>query len=126
MGMTAQKSSVAGAFGRTLGRIPAALARLVNFPVAAVFALVGQFAFGWLIMTLTPPLEPTAVGTTEGAVWGQVLLLLLQGAALVVVLSREKAGPPRIYLAVAALIWAVSSMLLVYIALECDLGGVCL
>lgn len=126
MGITAQEPSVAAAFGDRLGRSAAALVRLVNFPAAAVFALVGQFAFGWLVMTLTPPPDSAAPGATEGAVWAQALLLLLQAAALVFALSREKARPTRIYLAIAALVWAVASMLLVYIALECDLGGVCL
>ena len=100
--------------------------RIVNFPVAAVFAIVGQFAFGWVIMSLTPSPDPASPGNTESAVWAQAILLLLQGAMLVFAVSREKLRPPRIFLAIAALVWAVASMLLVYVALECDLGGVCL
>ncbi len=126
MGITAQKSSVAGTFGEALGRTATTLARMVSFPIAVVFALVGQFAFGWLVMTLTPPPDPASPGETEIAVWALACLLLLQGAALAFAVTRQRPRPSRVYFAFAALVWAVASMLLVYVALECDLGGVCL
>jgi hypothetical protein len=126
MVFAAKKSSVAGTFGESFGRAATMLAKMVSFPIAVVFALVGQFAFGWLVMMLTPPPDPTSPGKTESAVWALALLLLLQGAALVFAVSREKPRPSRVYFSIAAMVWAVASMLLVYVALECDLSGVCL
>lgn len=126
MEITAQKSSAAGTFGETLGRLAAAIARIVNFPIAVVFALIGQFAFGWVVITLTPPPDPEKPGAIESAVWALALLLLLQGVALVFALMRDGPRPSRVFFAIAALVWAVASMLLAYIALACDLGGVCL
>lgn len=107
---------------RLLGRLSAA----VTLPVAIVLALAGQFVVGWLIMALSPPPDLEAPTGIDGALWVQVLTLLAQGAALVFAVSRAGVRPSRVYLALVALIWAAASMLLMFVALECDLAGVCL
>ena len=126
MDLAAEKSSAERAFGETLERNSASVSRFISLPVAVVFALIGQFAIGWLVVTLTPPRDPAATGGAEAAVWAQGLLLLFQGAALVFAVARKKRPPSRAFFAIAAFVWAVASMLLVFIALQCDLGGVCL
>lgn len=107
-------------------RLLRGILRLITVPVALVFALVGQFGLGWLIMAMTAPADPAAPGSTEGAVCAQALLLFLQGAALVFAVSRAGLQPSRIFLALAALVWAIASMLLLFVAFQCDLGAVCL
>jgi len=108
-----------------LSRFLRDLDALVTFPVALALALVGQFALGGLIMAASPPAEIGA-GAPEASTWPLVLLLLLQGAALVFAVHRRGARPSRVYLALAALTWAIASLLLVYVAFQCDLGGICL
>lgn len=114
---------VAATLLRHLGGIGA----LVTFPVAIALALVGQFALGGLIMAVSPSPEIGGQApAADGATWAQVLLLLLQGAALLFAVSRGRVRPSRVYLALAALVWAIASLLIIYVALQCDLGGVCL
>ncbi len=101
------------------------LGGLITFPVALVFALVGQFALGWFIMGTSPPPE-TGATAPGGATWAQGIVLVLQGAALAFAVSRGRLSAARLYLAIAALVWAIASLLLFYVALKCDLGGICL
>lgn len=120
----ALKSGLSGAGAgilRVLGRAGA----LVTFPVAVTLALVGQFALaGLLVWTNARP--EGAEGDVGGATTLQVLLFIFQGAALVYAVARHRAGPGRVYLALAALLWAIGSMLLMYVVLQCGVGGVCL
>lgn len=126
MGTLDQPSSRTGETGASLVKVLRALHRFITFPAALVFALLGQFGLGCLVMAITPPPDPAAPGSTEGAVWAQALLLLLQGAALVIAVSRAGLKPSRVFLAIAALVWAIASMLLLYVAFQCDLGAICL
>jgi hypothetical protein len=118
-------SGAATAVG-SMARLFSAIGRLITFPAAVIFALVGQFLLGWLIMALTPQTDPAAPVDTAVAVWAQVVLLLIQGLTLVFAVSRARLEPSRVYFAIAALVWAIASMLLLYVALQCDLAGVCL
>lgn len=114
---------VAATLARRLGGIGA----LVTFPIAIALALVGQFALGGLIMAVSPPPEIGGQApAADGATWAQVLLLLLQGATLIFAVSRGRIRPSRVYLALAAFVWAIASLLIIYVALQCDLAGVCL
>ena len=118
------KSGISGASAallRLLGRLGA----LITFPVAVTLALVGQFILAALL-TMANPAPEGASGEVGGATTLQVLLFFLQGGALVFSVARGGAGPGRVYLALAALIWAIASMLLMYVALQCGVGGVCL
>lgn len=126
MGTLDQPSSRTGGTGASLVNVLRALHRLITFPVAIFFALFGQLGLGWLVMAITPPPDPAAPGSTDGAIWAQMLLLLLQGAALVIAVSRAGLKPSRVFLAGAALVWAIASMLLLYVAFQCDLGAACL
>lgn len=118
------KSGLGGA-GAGLLRFLARVGALITFPVAVALALVGQFALAWLLAAINPAPEG-ASGDVGAATTLQVLLFVLQGAALVYSVARSAAGPGRVYLALAALVWAIGSMLLMYVALQCGVGGVCL
>ena len=125
MGMAdTAKSGLSGASAALL-RLLARLASLITFPVAVTLALVGQFILAALL-TMANPAPEGASGDVGGATTLQVFLFILQGAALVYSVARGGAGPGRVYLALAALVWAIGSMLLMYVALQCSVGGVCL
>lgn len=106
-------------------RFLALLGSIITFPVAVMLALTGQFILASLLVAANPAPEG-ASGDVGGATTLQVVLFVLQGAALVYAAARSGAGPGRVYLALAALIWAIGSMLLMYVALQCGVGGVCL
>lgn len=118
------KSRVSGA-GAALLRLLGRLGALITFPVAATLALVGQFILASLLVTANPA-DEGASGDTGSATTLQVLLFILQGSALVYAVARGPAGPGRVFLALAALLWAIGSMLLMYVTLQCGVGGVCL
>lgn len=126
MGILDQAKSGTDRAGASLRRLLGGFVAAVTLPVALVFALTAQFAVGWLIMTLSPPPDLEAPSDIDGALWAQVLTLLAQGAALVLAVSRSGIRPSRVYLALMALVWAAASMLLMFVALQCDLAGVCL
>lgn len=118
------KSAFRGA-SAALSRLLAGLGALITFPVAVTLALVGQFILAALL-TMTNPAPEGASGDVGGASTLQVLLFILQGAALVYSVVRAGAAPGRAYLALAALLWAIGAMLLMHVALQCGVGGVCL
>ncbi len=115
-------SRVWAAVQRALGKFAA----IFTFPVAILVALIGQFALGSLVMAVSPPVEPGASVKLDGALWAQAIMLVAQGAALIVAISRKRLRASRVYLALVAFVWAIASMLLIYVAFECDLGGMCL
>ncbi|MDZ7629679.1 MAG: hypothetical protein U5J99_14855 [Parvularculaceae bacterium] len=108
-----------------VGRVLGALGGLVTLPAAVILALIGQFAISALIMAASPPPDPLAPAG-DSAIWILGLMLFLQVGALVFALSRASLSPGRIFLAIAALVWAIASMLIMYVALQCDPGGICL
>lgn len=125
MGFADQATSgLSGAFSRLL-RLLARVGALITFPVAIALALLGQFIFAALLAAMNPAPEG-ASGDVGGATTLQILLFILQGAALVYSVARGGAGPGRVYLALAALVWAIGSMILMYVVLQCGVGGVCL
>lgn len=126
MGIMEQAKSGADNAGGALRRFFGRIGAFVTFPVAILFALTGQVALGSLIMALIPPVEPGASVSLDGALWAQAILLVAQGAALVIAIFRTRMGASRVYYALVAFVWAIASMLLVYVAFECHLGGVCL
>lgn len=125
MGIADQAKSGASAAGAAILRFLGAVGALITFPVAVTFALTGQFILA-AILTMANPAGEGASGETGSATTLQVILFILQGAALVYSAARGSARPGRVYLALAALIWAIGSMLLMYVALQCGVGGVCL
>lgn len=120
----AAKSGASGAPAALL-RLLAKLGALITFPVAVTLALVGQFILAALL-TMANPAPEGASGDVGSATALQVFLFVLQGAALVYAVARGGARPGRVFLALAALVWAIGSMLLMYVALQCGVGGVCL
>jgi hypothetical protein len=125
MGTADEVKSGNGGAGAALSRFLGAIGALVTFPVAVTLALVGQFILASVLVAADPAPEG-ASGDVGGATTLQVVLFVLQGAALVYATARSGAGPGRVYLALAALIWAIASMLLMYVTLQCGVGGVCL
>lgn len=101
------------------------LGRRVTLPVALALAFIGQFALGFFVMVLAPPPDPGA-DASGGFVLAQGVLLVIQAAALLFAAFRRNATAGRIFLAVAGVVWAIASMLIMYVALQCDLAGVCL
>lgn len=101
------------------------LSAFISFPVAVTLALTGQFILAGLLSAMNPAPEG-AEANAGGATTLQVLLFVLQGAALVYAVARSGANPGRVYLALAALVWAIGSMLLMFVTLQCGVGGVCL
>jgi hypothetical protein len=125
MGIADSAKSGAGAAGSAILRVLGRIGALITFPVAVTLALLGQFILAALLVIANPAAEG-ASGDTGGATTLQVLLFILQGSALVYAVARGPAGPGRVYLALAALLWAIGSMLLMYVTLQCGVGGVCL
>ncbi len=117
--------SGAGGAGAALARFLAGAGALVTFPVAVTFALTGQFILAALIAGVAPAPEGSG-GAMGGVTTLQIVVLFLQGAALVYAAARGPAGFGRIFLALAALLWAVGALLLMYVWLQCSVGGVCL
>lgn len=126
MGILDKAKSGADRAGASLRRLLVGLSAAVTLPVAILLALTGQFVVGWIIMALSPPPDLEAPAGIDGALWAQVLTLLAQGAMLVFAVSRAGVRPSKVYLALVALVWATASMLLMFVALQCDLAGVCL
>ncbi|HBS33694.1 MAG TPA: hypothetical protein DEA50_01270 [Parvularcula sp.] len=118
------KSGKRGARDAALG-LYRAVAALITFPVAVTLALTGQFILASLL-SMAMPAPEGASGDTGAAMAMQVVLLVVQGGALVYSVTRRQAGPGRIFLALAAFLWAVGSLLLMYVVLRCSVGGVCL
>jgi hypothetical protein len=118
-------NSALGGAPAGLYRILARLGSLVTFPVAIALALVGQFALAGALVAAGPAVEGASTDA-GGATTAQGVLFFLQGAALVYTVARAGARTGRVYLALAALLWAIASMLLMYVALQCGVGGVCL
>lgn len=126
MGILDQSKSGASRVGPAIQRALGRFAAIFTLPGAILFALIGQFTLGSLIMALSPPVEPGASVKLDGALWAQAIMLVAQGAALIVAISRKRLRASRVYLALVAFVWAIASMLLIYVGFECDLGGVCL
>ena len=106
-------------------RYLAGLGALLTFPVAVTLAVVGQFILAGMVVMASPAPEG-AGGDVGGATTLQVLRFILQGAALVYSVARAGARPVQVYLALTALLWAIGSMLFMYVTLQCGVGGVCL
>jgi len=111
------------------GAVAAFFRRYSLFAYAAVFALVGQFLAagamallnreGAVAFSAADPNETAAFNILAGVLVLQIVFLLIGYASSGVIMRR-------ILIGVAALIWAVSWLMLLFVGLQCELYGACL
>lgn len=128
MGIAETTKSAWGALRQTAADFLRRLGATATMPLAIAVAVIGQFALAGVISLVTPKasdIDASAAGADSGAYY-QFLLLVVQGALLVYAVIRAGITPARVYLASAALVWAFGSLLMMVVALQCDLYGLCL
>ena len=111
------------------GAVIAFFRRYSLFAYAAVFAFLGQFlAAGTMILldkenivdfSAADPNETAAFNILAGAFILQIIFLLIG-------LARSGVIMRRILIGVASLIWAISSLMLLFVGLQCGLYDACL
>ncbi len=128
MGIAENMKSAAGALGKSAAAFLRRLGAMATMPLAIAVAVIGQFALAGAVSLVTPKASDFGAVTAgaDGAGYLPFLLLVVQGGLLVYAVIRAGLTPARVYLASAALVWAFGSLLLMAVALQCDLYGLCL
>ncbi|MEK7265872.1 MAG: hypothetical protein AAB227_07210 [Pseudomonadota bacterium] len=108
--------------------LTARLLGLSLFAWAAVFALTGHLLFASLLNALkSSGVDFEKIDPAHNLVpAAQILLFALQTGLIVYALVKAGLDMKRTLAAVAALIFAVSMLMLTFVSAQCDLYGLCL